>query len=363
MSASTIRATGHSAPRRRSTVRMAGVCAAALLALTACSSASDKSGTGGSGSADAKVAFSSPFGISQAVTYLTAEVETQLRGKKFSVLSSTNANGDSAKQVTDIQNLISAGAKGLIVDSNDSDAILPALAYAKSKDVKVVAIDVRPNGGPAAAMVTADQVGIGRLACKAMADGIGGKGKVLSLQGAATSYNGRNRTKGFADCIKKDYPDIQLIEKATDWDPAKQAAAVQTVLSSDPDLKGIYQQADYALSPTLAAVKQAGHGAKAGEDGHIYMVSVDGTSQGLDLIRSGEIDAEISQPINEFAILGAQYLAAAMKDSAWKLPLGKTDHDSEVVDFKGVRADLLPAKIVTKENVDDKANWGNQASQ
>ena len=48
----------------------------------------------------------------------------------------------------------------------------------------------------------------------------------------------------------------------TDWDATKQAAALQTVLTANPDLKGVFQQSDYALSPTLNVLKQAGRDAK-----------------------------------------------------------------------------------------------------
>ena len=84
---------------------------------------------------------------------------------------------------------------------------------------------------------------MGRIACAEMAKAIGDSGKVLSLQGAFSSINGRERSEGFHDCMTKEHP--------TDWDATKQAAALQTVLTANSDLKGVFQQSDYALSPTL----------------------------------------------------------------------------------------------------------------
>ena len=46
-----------------------------------------------------------------------------------------------------------------------------------------------------------------------------------------------------------------------------------------------------------------------------------------------------------------QYLLDALAGK--ELALGKTDHGSEVVEFNGNKMDLLPAVLVTKENVDD----------
>jgi ABC-type sugar transport system substrate-binding protein len=234
---------------------------------------------------------------------------------------------------------------------------VPALAYADQQKVPVVSIDIGPDGGKVAAIVRADNIGMGEIACKDMAKAIGEKGKVLSLQGAFTSINGRERSQGFADCMKQ-YPGIQLIERPTDWDPAKQVAAFQTVLAANPDLKGVFQQADYALSATLNVLTQAGRTAKVGEPNHVYMISIDATPQGLDLVRQGVLDAEISQPLDLYAKYGIQYLQDAMAGK--QLALGATDHGSKVVDFTGNRMDLLPAVLVTKSNVDDKALWANQ---
>jgi ribose transport system substrate-binding protein len=353
-----------STPAHRRSVHIAQAATIVVMAglLAACSTTSTAATTKAPKRADTKVAFSAPYGIAAFVTYETHEVENTLKSTGYDVLDTTNANQSNAQQVTDIQNLISSGAKGIIVDSNDSSAIVPALTYAQAHQVKVVAVDVSPTSGPAVAAVTADQDQIGVEACQAMAKGVNYTGKVLSLEGSQSTYNGRERTKGFADCMKK-YPNITLIQKATNWDAPTQAADVQTVLTSDPDLKGIYQQAGYALSPTLQAIKQAGHYAKAGKPGHIYMVAVDGDPQGLGQIRTGDLDVEISQPALLFAKYGVEYLDKALQDPSWKLPLGKTDHNSTVVMFDGIRTDALPATVVSTANVDDKSLWGNQVKQ
>jgi ABC-type sugar transport system substrate-binding protein len=253
----------------------------------------------------------------------------------LTMLAPTNADGDSGKQITDIRSLIGAGAKALIVVANDSKAIIPALDFAVEQKVPVVSIDIGPDGGSLYAIDRADNIGMGWIACEAMAKAIGDAGKVLSLQGAQTSINGRERTQGFRDCITQKHPKIELIERPTDWDAQKQAAALQTVLAANADLKGVFQQSDYALSPTLNVLKQAGRDAKVGAEGHIYNISIDASPQALELIRSGDLAGK-------------------------ELALGKTDHGSEVVVFNGNKMDLLPAVLVTKDNVDDKNLWGNQ---
>jgi ribose transport system substrate-binding protein len=303
------------------------------------------------------IGYSSPFLFSQFQVILQDQTAKEAEAAGFKMLSPTNADGDSGKQITDIRSLIGAGAKGLIVVANDSKAIIPALDFAAEQNVPVVSIDIGPDGGKLYAIVRADNIDMGWIACKAMAEAIGNSGKVLSLQGAQTSINGRERTQGFHDCITKGHPNIELIERPTDWEAQKQAAALQTVLTANPDLKGIFQQSDYALSPTLNVLKQAGRDAKVGEEGHIYNISIDASPQALELIRSGDLDAGISQPLDLYAKYGVKYLQDALAGK--ELSLGKTYHGSEVVEFNGNKMDLLPAVLVTKQNADDPNLWGN----
>ena len=315
-------------------------------------------GAGTGFAAGETIGYSSPFLFSQFQVILQDQTGVAAKAAGLNMLEPTNADGDSGKQITDVRSLIGAGAKGLIVVANDSKAIIPALDFAASQNVPVVSIDIGPDGGNLYAIVRADNIGMGWIACEAMAKAIGDSGKVLSLQGAQTSINGRERTQGFHDCITQKHPNIELIERPTDWDATKQAAALQTVLAANSDLKGVFQQSDYALSPTLNVLKQAGRDAKVGEEGHIYNISIDASPQALELIRSGELDAGISQPLDLYAKYGVQYLVDALAGK--ELALGKTDHGTEVVEFNGNKMDLLPAVLVTKENVDDPNLWGNK---
>jgi ABC-type sugar transport system substrate-binding protein len=340
------------------TVARRAVIGIAVVSLAAGISACSSGGSGNGGDAAQTVGYSAPFLTAQFEVVLQDNTTALLESEGFDLLAPTNADSDSGKQITDVRDLISQGAKGLIVVANDSKAIIPALDYAKQQSVPVVTIDIGPDGGNVYAIVRADNVGMGEIACKAMAEAIGEKGTVLSLMGAQTSINGRERSDGFRECMKG-YPDIDLIEEPTDWDAAKQAAALQTTLDAHPDLAGVFQQSDYALSATLNVLTQAGRDAKVGEPGHIFNISIDATPQALDLVRDGTLDAAISQPLDGYAKYGVQYLKDALAGK--ELKLGPTDHNSEIVDFNGNKMDLLPATLVTKDNVDDKALWGNQA--
>jgi ABC-type sugar transport system substrate-binding protein len=325
-----------------------------------------KQGAGASGSsgkdASLKAGYSAPFLTDPFQAVLQNQTVSAADSAGIDMLQPTNANQDAGQQVTDVRNLVTGGATGLIVVPVDSKAIIPALSYAKTKNVPVVTIDLGPAGGKVAMIVRADNFLMGELACKDMGEALQGKGKVLSLQGDLASINGRDRTDGFKSCMEKNYPDIEVQEKPTEWQAAKATNAAQTVLTSTPDLNGIYMQSDSVmLSGILNVLKRAGKDAKAGESGHIHLVSIDGTPLALEKIRSGELDALVSQPLNLYAKYGIDYLKRTKAGETFKS--GPTDHDSTIEEFEGNLMDKLPSPLVTKENVDDPDLWGNQAEK
>lgn len=270
-----------------------------------------------------------------------------------------NANGDAGKQITDFHNLIAQGAEGIIVVPTDSDAIVPALSYAAEQDVPVVAIDIGPAGGEVAMIVRADNIRMGADACQQMGEALGGQGKVLSMMGDQATTNGRDRTTGFNQCMAENFPDIEVIEQPTYWKTDRATSVAQTVVTSTPDLAGIYMQSDSVmLAGVLNVLKSADRLTEVGEDGHIYLVSIDATPYALEQVREGWLDAAISQPLDLYVKYGLQYLQDAVAGKTFAV--GETDHDSRIEEMNGNLMDLLPAPVVTAANVDDPTLWGNQ---
>lgn len=315
----------------------------------------------------ATAAQAEPFTMGYSVGFLTdpfqaIQVDLTMASAEAAGLKTlpvANANGDAGKQITDFHNLIAQGAEGIIVVPTDSDAIVPALTYAAEQDVPVVAIDIGPSGGKTAMIVRADNLRMGADACQEMGKALGGKGKVLSMMGDQATTNGRDRTTGFNECMAASFPEIEVIEQPTYWKTDRATSVAQTVVTSTPDLAGIYMQSDAVmLAGVLNVLKSADRLTKVGEDNHIYLVSIDGTPYALKEVREGLLDAAISQPLNLYVKYGLQYLQDAVAGK--EFAVGPTDHDSRIEDFNGNLMDLLPAPIVTSANVDDTSLWANQ---
>ena len=308
----------------------------------------------------------SSFTLGYSASYLTdpfqaIEVNLTLDAAKkagLKTLPVANANGDAGRQVTDVHNLIAGGAQALLAMPTDSAAMAPAVAFAAERKVPVVTIDNGAGGGKVFMVVRANNVAMGKDACEAVGKALGGKGAVLSLMGDQATSAGRERTSGFDDCMKAEFPDIKVNQQPTNWKTDKAVAAAQTVVSSTPDLAAIYMQSDSVmLSGVLNVLKGANRLTKVGEPKHIFLITIDGTPGALEKVRDGTVDAVISQPVDLYVKYGLYYVQAAIAGKTFQK--GSTDHNSEIADYEGSPMDLLPARMVTKDNASDSSLWGN----
>ncbi len=275
-------------------------------------------------------------------------------------LITTNSQNDVQKLVANAQAVVSQGAKAIVMAPQDTGAVASTLDRLAGQGVPVVTIDTRPDKGKVFMVVRADNIDLGQKACKAMGDLVGGTGKVVEIVGGLANVNGRDRHVGFTECIAENYPNIQIISVPTEWDPGRAAAGVQTAMTQNPDLKGIYTPAGGVfLSAVLQTLKTKDRLFPVGDAKHITIVSTDGVPEELQGIRDGLVDATVSQPCDLYAKYGLLYAQAALEGKTFQP--GPTDHDSTIVDIgNGNLEDQLPGPLVTKANVDDKTLWANQ---
>ena len=283
-------------------------------------------------------------------------------------LKTTNSQNDVAKLTANAQTFISQGVKGIAMAPQDTAAIAPTLAQLEAKKIPVVTVDTRPDSGKVFMVVRADNRAYGEKACQYLGTKLGGKGKVVMLEGGLDSINGRDRTEAFNECMKKNYPGIKVLGEATNWDGAVAAQKLQTDLTANPDIKGVYMESSFALSGTLQVLKQKGLLVDPKDKKHVFIVSNDGIPEELKSIAAGKIDATVSQPADLYAKYALYYLKAAIDGKTFKP--GKTDHDSTIIQVRdGVLEDQLSAPLVTADGAtyggvpsvksDDKSLWGN----
>lgn len=352
--------------RRIKRDRLIGLVAIIALTTTACggtgasdSPAASASADGGAGGGDVGVEFAtlnSPFW--NVINDLLPAEGSDIG---LTLLPTVNPEFDAAKQATDIRNWLTQGIDALILVPADSAAVVSSLQAADEAGVPVVILDTGPDEGPVYVSVRADNVGMGRLACEQMGELTGGSGTVLEIQGNLADTNARDRHDGFAQCMEENFPDVEVLEVAANWQADAAAAGLDTTLTSNPDLAGIYLHSDGGyLAPTLQTLERRELLLPSDDPDHIPLVTIDGGPPALEAIRDGFVDATVSQPADQYSKWAVFYAKQAI-DGVTLQP-GPTDHDSTIVELdNGVLEDQLQAPVVTTDNVDEPTLWGNQS--
>ncbi|MFF8945285.1 substrate-binding domain-containing protein [Streptomyces sp. NPDC014864] len=251
----------------------------------------------------------------------------QAEAKKLGVdLTVTDAQNDASQQANQLQNFTSSGLGAIIVNPVDSDAAGPSVRTAVRAKIPVIAVDRGVNKATTKALVASDNVAGGELAAKTIAQKLGGKGKVVILQGQAGTSAARERAAGFAQGLR-DYPGIQVVaQQPADFDRTKGLDVMSNLLQAHPDVQGVIAAND---EMALGAVKALG--AKAGKS--VQVVGFDGTPDGLTAVKGGTLYASVAQQPSRLGRIAV--------DNALRAAQGK----------KVATTVKVPVKVVTKQNV------------
>ena len=318
-------------------------------------------------SPEIRVGFTPKFLKDDFQTLMLDLSKKAFQAKGFTLLGAPDPNGDVAAQVDALQNLIANGANAIVFAPIDAAGIVPVIKQANAANVLVFSIDDVPSGGKVTASIRADNVDAGAQAAKEMVNRLSSHKcwathncTVLELQGGLTTPNGLDRSKGFSQTLQGLAPAVKLIQRPTDWTADMAADATQNVLTQVPDLSGIFMASELMVSAVNAQVNAAGKGAAVGSAGSIIRISVDGTPQGLQLIRNKALDATISQPLNAYATKTADLIDLVAKGG--KIEIGPRE-DGQVVDTPVGPQYQLKATLVTAANVDSPQLWANMVKK
>ena len=380
-------------------LQVSAVVAAAVLLASACSSKKSSTPAAAASSTPAAAAASTPA-AAPASTPAAAPASTPAAGggligldfprsdtafwasyisyvPKFgsslgATLKTTNSANNVQTLIANVQALLGEGAKAIVMAPQDTAAIGPEIAALNSKNIPVISVDTATDTGNTYMVVRADNVAYGTKACQFLGTSLKGTGSVVMLEGDTASINGRDRTDAFANCMKKNFPNITVHGEPSKWDGPTAASQLQTALTADKKIRGVYMESSFALSGTIQVLAQAHLAAKAPDPAHVYIVSNDGVPQELQDIASGLIDATVSQPADQYAKYGIYYAQQALAGKTFAV--GPTDHKSTIVQVRpGVLEDQLSAPLVTATAGDfgngvtsiastDTTLWGNNAS-
>lgn len=222
-------------------------------------------------------------------------------------------DGDNETQIAAIENLIAAGAKGILIAASDTKAIVPSIEKARAAGLLVIALDTPLDPASAAdATFATDNVLAGRLTGQWALGTLGDEADTAkvafldALENQPTVDVARDQGFMMGFGIDAKDPSKYLDEDDTRivghrWGKGSEEGGrtgMELLLQQAPDLKVVYTINEPTAAGAYEALKAAG------VESDVLMTSVDGGCPGVRDVQAGVIGATAMQFPLKMAALG-----------------------------------------------------------
>ena len=203
----------------------------------------------------------------------------------------TDAGGNSAKQIQDIEDLAHQKVDVLITSPRDGVMSTPAIARIYKQGIPVVLVTRSIASNDYTSLVAPDDYMIASNAADYLAKKLSGKGSVLIIRGVPTATTAIARTQGFLDRIKK-YPAIKIAAiKDGNYLRGDAVHVTEKALLDGIKFDAIYAQSDSMAVGARLALKKSGISPK-----DKLIIGIDYIKEAQDAIQSGEQLASFVYP-------------------------------------------------------------------
>lgn len=314
-------------------LRKFALCAAALglaTALAACSSSIPSGATGNSTEPVKSVALVG--GVKDSPFYAAIDCGAKTEAKRLGVSYSyaAPATFDPAAQQPILNSVVAQGPQAILIAPTDKTAMFQPMHQAKAAGMNLITVDTRlDDPADLSSQISSDNVAGGALGADTMAQMIGGSGKVVAISEPPGTSTDDQRVQGFEQQMKAKYPNITVLTtQYADHSAQTAATAVASVLSANPDLKGVFAVDNFTGDGAPIGVRNSNARSTT------KIVAFDAQPSQVQALKAGDIDAIVSQDPYDMGVLGVQYA----------VDLGQS---------KAVEKDKITGLVaITKDNVD-----------
>lgn len=198
-----------------------------------------------------------------------------------------DGNYDPSTQISQIETMISDGCDGIILNPQDAEACSPCVDKAVEAGIPIVGVNTRVQNDKLTSYVGSQDVTAGEMEMQNIADLIGGKGKIVILEGPMGQSAQIERREGIQNILDK-YPDIEVLaEKTANWSRSEGMTVMENWLQAFDQVDAIVAENDEMALGAKEAAKAANK--------DIPAIGVDGITDALNAVESGDLVASIFQ--------------------------------------------------------------------
>jgi len=284
-------------------------CALALLA-AGCAKPSDQSTSSGAGGKTIGVSIQNR----EAQFYQDMEAGMKAEAAKYGyTVDVVDAARDNVKQQSQVEDFISQKVDAIVLTPYDSQAIGSAIVEANNAHIPVFTADIASQSkqGTVISHIASDNVQGGQQAGALMCKVVGTSGAVAILdEPEVTSV--QDRVRGFKAALATGCPGVKIVADIDGGgERAKASSAMDDILQSHRDLKGVFGINDDSALGAATAVNAAGL------KGKVAVIGYDATPEARTAIANGSMAGDAIQHPDQ---IGARTIDAIYDSFAGKTP-------------------------------------------
>lgn len=255
------------------------------------SSSSASASSGGGQAAGGTVAI---ITVDPSNPYWKAEADTAAaEAKKLGYKTTVSANkNDPELQNQLIETAINDKVKGILLDPAGADESVAAVKKAVDAKIPVVLINAElAKTGLAKAQIVSNNAQGATVGAEEWAKAMKYKGTYVELFGKPSDNNAQVRSDGYKSVISQ-YPDLKSVGKEiANWDRQQGQDKMESLLSKNPNVKGVIAGNDEMALGAINALKQKG------KLSQVKVLGFDGNQDAVNAVKKGEMVATVLQPI------------------------------------------------------------------
>jgi ribose transport system substrate-binding protein len=268
---------------------------AALLALTlglsgfvaACGDDDDEASGGGSASSSEKKDYNLTLiaGVKGDEFYITMNCGAQDKAKELGVNVEFQGPDkfDASLQTPIVSAVAAKQPDAVLIAPTDTKAMFAPIKQLADSGSKIVLVDTTlEQPDLAVSQIASDNEAGGREAAKALAELIGGSGKVFVVNVKPGISTTDARAKGFEEGAKEAGLDY-LGQDFSQDEPQRAAAIIKAQLAKNPDIKGVFATNLFSAEGTANGVREAG------KQGDVKIVGFDAGPAQVEQLEKGDV--------------------------------------------------------------------------
>lgn len=212
-----------------------------------------------------------------------------------------DGNHDQATQNSQLEQCLSQGYDGILVEPVAVDGVVPAVEEANEQGIPVMTVVQKMTRQELAiAYRGGNDANSGRLQMEKAVEMLGGRGNIALLYGPMGSDGQRLRKQGYDEVLAEN-PDVKVVfEETANWVTEEALSLVETWLSTGAEINAIVAQNDSMALGAQRAVEDAGR------QDDILVFGVDAVDDAIEAIAEGRLDGTVSQDASGQGAMGVE---------------------------------------------------------